>query len=615
MRSPTAPRSRTLVELARRLGIESWEDALKSLIDQARANDIAPRAPSPRSASATRGTCSPTFPAPSTEDLDASLVSAIEAAVPELREARHRQEEHGRIHRACSRNVAAWFAAAPRPGPTGSSSPRARRRRDSRPIAQPVTDIAESLRPRTRGCGKTSSGISRRSSRSVQRRWTPTRRESASWASSTSWTRSTSFSGCWKSPRSSRRCREELDLLLVDEFQDTSPIQLELFVRLSRIARETVWVGDVKQAIYGFRGSDAELMKAVLAKLPALGRHARRFSAQSRRSRPNLVRLVNGAFGDAFAPGLSRARGGAGAVRKELVPDAALANWVLNGKNVTETGCGTRRGHQGARCVRLSHRRSVKRKPSTRALRRHRGALQDQCGRADGGASPSVRFRAMGHAAVRLALDARGRPGARVPASTQRPARHAGERGDRLAGGLRGARSPGWRIACAISKAGATAACGGTAPRAVTRCFRESRGCVSRRRCFRRTRRWSSSSSSATSLDACCAGGANELVAQRAPREPRKPCWPREDLRGRVPRAARAGDGLRPHSLARGAGQRELDMLAQPPVDAVKVMTHHAAKGLEWPIVVLLDLEKDIQDRALVGRRAFRGRASTSPRR
>src|SRR3990172_12679145 len=38
-------------------------------------------------------------------------------------------------------------------------------------------------------------------------------------------------------------------------------------------------------------------------------------------------------------------------------------------------------------------------------------------------------------------------------------------------------------------------------------------------------------------------------------------------------------------------------MLAEPPVDAVKAMTHHAAKGLEWPIVILLDLEKDIQDR------------------
>ena len=43
--------------------------------------------------------------------------------------------------------------------------------------------------------------------------------------------------------------------------------------------------------------------------------------------------------------------------------------------------------------------------------------------------------------------------------------------------------------------------------------------------------------------------------------------------------------------------QEELDMLAEPPVDAVKVMTHHAAKGLEWPVVVLLDLEKGVRDR------------------
>ena len=40
-----------------------------------------------------------------------------------------------------------------------------------------------------------------------------------------------------------------------------------------------------------------------------------------------------------------------------------------------------------------------------------------------------------------------------------------------------------------------------------------------------------------------------------------------------------------------------LDMLAQPAVDAVKVMTHHGSKGLEWPIVILLDTEKGIKDR------------------
>ena len=54
--------------------------------------------------------------------------------------------------------------------------------------------------------------------------------------------------------------REELDLLMVDEFQDTSPIQLEIFLKLSQLATYSVWVGDPKQSIYGFRGAEPRLM-------------------------------------------------------------------------------------------------------------------------------------------------------------------------------------------------------------------------------------------------------------------------------------------------------------------------------------------------------------------
>ncbi|MFX6035901.1 UvrD-helicase domain-containing protein, partial [Acinetobacter baumannii] len=52
----------------------------------------------------------------------------------------------------------------------------------------------------------------------------------------------------------------ELDLVMVDEFQDTSPLQLALFVELAKLAKRSVWVGDPKQAIYGFRGTDARLI-------------------------------------------------------------------------------------------------------------------------------------------------------------------------------------------------------------------------------------------------------------------------------------------------------------------------------------------------------------------
>ena len=44
--------------------------------------------------------------------------------------------------------------------------------------------------------------------------------------------------------------------LFVDEYQDCSPIQVKIFDRLSELMEHSYWVGDYKQAIYGFRGSD-----------------------------------------------------------------------------------------------------------------------------------------------------------------------------------------------------------------------------------------------------------------------------------------------------------------------------------------------------------------------
>ena len=52
--------------------------------------------------------------------------------------------------------------------------------------------------------------------------------------------------------------------VFVDEFQDCSPIQVKIFNKLSEIVEHSIWVGDKKQAIYGFRGSDTELTTAVM---------------------------------------------------------------------------------------------------------------------------------------------------------------------------------------------------------------------------------------------------------------------------------------------------------------------------------------------------------------
>jgi len=93
--------------------------------------------------------------------------------------------------------------------------------------------------------------------------------------------------------------REELDLLLVDEFQDTSPMQLEIFLKLSQLARYSIWVGDPKQSIYGFRGAAPELMQAIIEQ--SGGVKPEDIQENSWRSRQDLVYASNAIFVKAFA--------------------------------------------------------------------------------------------------------------------------------------------------------------------------------------------------------------------------------------------------------------------------------------------------------------------------
>jgi ATP-dependent helicase/nuclease subunit A len=58
-----------------------------------------------------------------------------------------------------------------------------------------------------------------------------------------------------------------IKFMVVDEFQDTSPLQLQLFTKFAGLVDKVVWVGDSKQAIYEFRGTDPELMRAVAARV------------------------------------------------------------------------------------------------------------------------------------------------------------------------------------------------------------------------------------------------------------------------------------------------------------------------------------------------------------
>ncbi len=93
--------------------------------------------------------------------------------------------------------------------------------------------------------------------------------------------------------------------LFVDEFQDCSPIQVKIFMALAKVVKKSYWVGDNKQAIYGFRGSDTQLTKAVA---DAIGRKEGKDGchtetlAKNWRSVPALVEANNKAFVKIFSP-------------------------------------------------------------------------------------------------------------------------------------------------------------------------------------------------------------------------------------------------------------------------------------------------------------------------
>jgi ATP-dependent exoDNAse (exonuclease V) beta subunit len=95
------------------------------------------------------------------------------------------------------------------------------------------------------------------------------------------------------------RLRGEIGLVLVDEYHDSSPLQQNIFLRLAELAPRSLWVGDQKQSIFAFRGSDPALMESAMATL--LGGGEPLTLGRSYRSRPALVRATSDLFARAFA--------------------------------------------------------------------------------------------------------------------------------------------------------------------------------------------------------------------------------------------------------------------------------------------------------------------------
>jgi exodeoxyribonuclease V beta subunit len=86
-------------------------------------------------------------------------------------------------------------------------------------------------------------------------------------------------------------------VLMIDEFQDTDPLQYGLFDRLFRAAGDgfgMFLIGDPKQAIYQFRGADVFAYLAARADIAPAQRHT---LGVNQRSTRRLVDVVNALFG------------------------------------------------------------------------------------------------------------------------------------------------------------------------------------------------------------------------------------------------------------------------------------------------------------------------------
>ena len=125
---------------------------------------------------------------------------------------------------------------------------------------------------------------------------------------------------------------DRIQTLMIDEFQDTSPIQLALFLALNELAGKSVWVGDPKQAIYGFRGTDPQLMDDVVA---LIGKSE--VLDCSWRSKEILLDFTNALFSEVFHKmGRDKVCLRVPKERTEKAKGGCLETWHLAAKNSTD---------------------------------------------------------------------------------------------------------------------------------------------------------------------------------------------------------------------------------------------------------------------------------------
>ena len=125
------------------------------------------------------------------------------------------------------------------------------------------------------------------------------------------------------------RYRARFARVMVDEFQDTNAVQLELIDAVS--ADNLFTVGDAQQSIYAFRHADVELFEGRGERAAADG--ARATLRTNFRSRPEILEVLNRAFGCSEDEPLVAGRESEplGAQRVELLIADKGASWAIEG--------------------------------------------------------------------------------------------------------------------------------------------------------------------------------------------------------------------------------------------------------------------------------------------
>lgn len=588
----------TFLTVARRLGLEEdWKGALQTLVKLIRSNDI-PADEVPSFALANAEELLAHFPSPTREDLSAGLAHAIRVALPEieLRAAeggKKNTNEYLALLRMVDRGLAndattwgEWLKLS-------KLLPEAR----LKVLVEPIADIAgraaehKKLHADVREYLAQIFDLAAR----VLTVYAESKRELGVLDFTDQEHR---LLGLLEDPVVAETLGDELDLLMVDEFQDTSPIQLALFLKLAQFAKRIYWVGDIKQAIYGFRGSDTELMQSILDQLPVLG-GCKEVLTASWRSRPDLVRLVNAVFGHAFASCMAKKEVELQHIRSDQLPGAPIMNWILGGENVTQEASALAGGIRKL----LESRYQVNQK-GTAASRDVRlgdiAVLARSNTRVD---TLAAEFHAMG-----------------IPCATAQPGLLATPEATLALACLRRLNDPGDTIATAEIVS-------------LADCLEPEDWVVDRLRYLAtgaKDERWMEVDIDGHQAHPLIVRIARlrEQLPVLAPREALQTVisacevpsvivkWSADAERARMRLAnveALLELAMQYEELCRG-GQHaasisglilwlgetaadETDMLAEPAIDAVKVMTHHAAKGLEWPVVILMDLGAAIKDR------------------